>query len=118
MSDENRIISQVRERQRRLGRIMQKNGVTLKAVSIDSGLCYPTLLSYFTQKTGVEPAVMPITALIKLFGVIPDEWLSILTEPEGRCFHGTTQAEKDAEAAIRTIRDSCDRALADMRGEA
>ena len=108
----------MRERQTRLGRIMEKNGLTLKAVSLDSGLSISTLKSYFSQQRDFTPAVMPITALVKLFGVIPDEWLSILTEPEGRCFHGTTQGEKDAEAAIRAIRESCDRALADIRGDA
>ena len=63
-------------------------------------------------------SAIPVWALTMLFGVIPDDILSILTEPEGRCFHGTTKAEREAEARLKSIRDEVDRALAAMRGDA
>lgn len=104
------------DRQRRLARIMSKNNVTLKAVSIDSGIPYNTLRGYFPkdEQQDLFPNVMPITALVQLFGVLPDEWLSILTEPEGRCFarvdedDGTIRelenARKQIDAALSRVR--------------
>jgi hypothetical protein len=52
-----------------------------------------------------------------LFGVIPDEWLSILTEPEGRCFASTT----DDDGAIQELTDArakIDAALAKVKARA
>lgn len=67
--------------QERIFRIAQRNGLTLKAISLDSGIPYSTLRSYAGHNG--EPAEMPISALAKLVGVIPDELLSLLL-PEGR----------------------------------
>ena len=67
--------------QERIFRIAQRNGLTLKAISLDSNIPYSTLRSYAGHNG--EPAEMPISALAKLIGVIPDELLSLLL-PDGR----------------------------------
>ncbi len=54
---------------------------TLKGISLDSGIPYSTLRSYAGHNG--EPAEMPVSALYRLVGVIPDELLSLLL-PEGR----------------------------------
>lgn len=102
------ITRQMHDRQRRLGRIMRNNNVTLKAVSIDSGIPYNTLRAYFPagEQADLFPSILPITALVKLFGVLPDEWLSILTEPEGRCFASTEDDDgtiAELEAAAKQV---------------
>jgi hypothetical protein len=67
--------------QERIFRIAQRDGLTLKAISLDSGIPYSTLRSYAGNNG--ETAEMPVSALYKLVGVIPDELLSLLL-PEGR----------------------------------
>lgn len=52
-------------------------GLTLKAVSIDSGIPPSTLRTYAAGQ-----AIMPVTALYRLCGVIPDEVLSLLLPGE------------------------------------
>lgn len=68
--------------QERIFRIAQRDGLTLKAISLDSGIPYSTLRSYAGNNG--ETAEMPVSALYKLCGVIPDELLSLLL-PDGRC---------------------------------
>ena len=52
-------------------------------------------------------AVLAVSATtFLLFGVIPDEWLSILTEPEGRVFAKSEEEDcaiRELEAAQRQI---------------
>ena len=67
--------------QERIFRIAQRNGLTLKAISLDSGIPYNTIRSY-SGNSG-EITEMPVSALRKLVGVVPDELLSLLL-PEGR----------------------------------
>lgn len=52
--------------------------LTLKVISIDSGLGYTTVQSYARGE-----ALMSISSLFKLIGVIPDDLLSMLL-PDGR----------------------------------
>ena len=111
-------MERVRERQVRIGRILAKRGITLKAIHHDSGIPYNTLRSYFSQERNAVVSVIPVWALNLLFGVIDDDLLSILTEPEGRCFHGTTQLEREAEANLIAISDAAEKALCAMRGTA
>ena len=118
MSLDNRITCQMHDRQIRLGRIMSKNNVTLKAVSIDSGIPYNTLRSYFPGERELFPAIMPITALVQLFGVLPDEWLSLLTEPEGRCFSKTSDDEGAAAREVEVAKAALDRALGKLKSSA
>lgn len=101
MAPDNAIPCRMGTRQWRLGRILDKNGHTLKAISAHSGIPYNTLRSYFPADEHLVPCIMPITALVDLFGVIPDVWLSLLTEPEGRCFASTT----DGEGALSELQD-------------
>lgn len=63
-------------------RVALRGGLTLKAISIDAGIPYNTVRSY--AGSGCATAEMPVSALRKLAGVIPDELLSLLL-PEGRC---------------------------------
>lgn len=109
------IARQMHDRQRRLGRIMAKNGVTLKALSIDSGIPYNTLRGYFpSEQAELFPNIMPITALVQLIGTIPDDWLSILTEPEGRCLSKVND-EDDGVAELERARDALNAAIAKKR---
>jgi hypothetical protein len=62
--------------QERIFRIAQRDGLTLKAISLDSGIPYSTLRGYAGNNG--ETAEMPVSALYKLVGVIPDQLLSLL----------------------------------------
>lgn len=72
---------EIRATQERIFRIAQRRGLTLKAISLDAGIPYNTLRSY--AGSGCETAEMPVGALRKLIGVIPDDLLSLLL-PDGR----------------------------------
>lgn len=71
----------IRATQERIFRIALRGELTLKAISLDSGIPYNTLRSYAGHNG--ETAEMPVSALRKLIGVIPDELLSLLL-PDGR----------------------------------
>jgi hypothetical protein len=73
----------IRHRQLAMRREMDRRGIALKAVSFDSRIPYPTLLSYFPAEGSREPAVMPVSALYCLVGTLPDDILSLLL-PDGR----------------------------------
>lgn len=73
--------SQIKATQERIFRIAQRQGLTLKAISLDAQIPYNTLRNYAGHNG--ETAEMPVSALGKLVGVIPDELLSLLL-PEGR----------------------------------
>ena len=81
MASEGNIPHCTKSTQERIFRIAQREGLTLKAISLDSGIPYSTLRSYAGNNG--ETAEMPVSALYKLVGVIPDELLSLLL-PEGR----------------------------------
>lgn len=68
----------VKQRQRAMRREMDRRGIALKAVSFDSGLPYSSLVSYFPQDGGAEPALMSAAALYALAGAIPSDILSLL----------------------------------------
>lgn len=80
MADEHNISHRTKAMQARIFRLACKTD-TLKGISLDSGIPYSTLRSYAGHNG--EPAEMPISALYKLIGVIPDELLSLLL-PDGR----------------------------------
>lgn len=76
MPSSRNISEQMRDRQQRMFRIAMdpaRYGLTLKAISLDSGLNYDSLRGYSSGET-----IMPVTALDCLIGVIPDELLSLL----------------------------------------
>lgn len=81
MSSDCRISHLTLETQRRIFRLSERDfGLSQKAVSMDSGIPYSTIRTYASGE-----AVMPITALVKLVGVIPDSLLSQLLDPAARC---------------------------------
>ncbi len=74
------ITEQVKDRQKRVFRIASdptRYGLTRKAISADSGIGYDSICDYANGLTE-----MPVSALVKLIGVIPDELLSLLL-PDG-----------------------------------
>lgn len=81
MARENSILLNLLDRQCDVFRIASdplRFGLTLKRISQESGIPYSTLKTYCEGK-----AEMPLSALYKLIGVIPDELLSVLL-PDGR----------------------------------
>lgn len=76
MAHDCEISQAVRGAQERIFRIAAKRGLTLKAISLDSGIPYSTLRSYAGHSG--ETAEMPVSTLRKLTGVVPDELLSLL----------------------------------------
>lgn len=71
----------IRKNQELVFRVAKGSGLTLKAISLDSGIPYSTLRTYAGNNGAT--AIMPLDALYELVGVIPDELLSLLL-PEGR----------------------------------
>lgn len=67
--------------QERIFRIATRNGLTLKAISLDADIPYNTIRSYAGHNG--ETAEMPVSAMRKLVGVVPDDLLSLLL-PDGR----------------------------------
>lgn len=63
MRDANMI---VRDRQRVIRREMDRRGISLKAVSLDSGIPYATIVSYFTDERDREPATIGGASLYML----------------------------------------------------
>jgi hypothetical protein len=74
----------VRDRQLFVRREMQRRGIALKQVELDSGLPHPTLLSYFPAEGSRDPAVLPASALFALLATraLPLDLLNLLL-PEG-----------------------------------
>ena len=81
MPDANMI---VRERQLVVRREMDRRGISLKAVALDSGIPYPTIVSYFPGERDREPATIGGAALFLLCqsGALPLELLSLVL-PDG-----------------------------------
>lgn len=76
MSHNQNIIDRVKEEQKRMFRLAldaTRYGLTLKAISIDSGLGYDAIRSYARGD-----AVMSAASIYALCGVIPDELISLL----------------------------------------
>lgn len=77
MSHDDNITVQTKRTQQTVFREAQARGLTLKVISIDSGLGYTTIQSYARGE-----AAMSLPALVKLIGVIPADLLSMLL-PDG-----------------------------------
>ena len=81
MAADDRISLLAKAAQNRLFRLAERDcGLHLKTISLDSGIPYSNLRGYASGDT-----IMPITAMMKLAGVVPDELLSHLMRPVGRC---------------------------------
>src|SRR5690242_2692030 len=72
MRIDDEITRETRKAQRRIFRLARHDeGLTLKVISLDSGIPYSTLQGYCDGSV-----LMPVTAVIRLAGVIPDHLLS------------------------------------------
>jgi hypothetical protein len=74
----------VRERQLVIRREMDRRGISLKAVSLDSGIPYPTIVSYFPGEKDKQPATISGAAMFCLCQTkaLPLDLLSLLM-PDG-----------------------------------
>ena len=74
----------VRERQLVIRREIDRRGIALKAVAMDSGISYSTLLSYFPGERDKEPATISGAAIYALCEgkALPADLLSLLL-PDG-----------------------------------
>lgn len=72
----------VKSRQSTIRRELDRRGVSLKAIGFDAVIPYSTLLSYFPEEGAREPAMMPVSVLFKLVGVLPADLVSLLL-PDG-----------------------------------
>lgn len=94
----------VRGRQLAMRREIDRRGIALKAVSYDSGIPMPTLLSYFPGGER-EPSVLPATALFKLLAgdALPHDVLSLIL-PDGEQIVRAPE-ELDHDEMERVARD-------------
>ncbi len=81
MSDGSAIVKQ---RQLAVRREMDRRGISLKAVSMDSGIPYPTLASYLPADPLADPAQIPGGAIYSLIhgNALPSDIVSLLL-PDG-----------------------------------
>lgn len=94
MSHGDNIPARQKAMQERVFRLAQRDhGLTLKAISLDSGIGYTTIQSYARGE-----AMMSIASLYCLIGVVPDELLSLLL-PDGRLILRAPEAIDHHEAA-------------------
>lgn len=94
----------VRQRQLAMRREIDRRSIALKAVSYDSGIPVPTLLSYFPGGER-EPSVMPASALFKLLAgnALPHDILSLIL-PDGEQIVRAPE-ELDHDEIERAARD-------------
>lgn len=76
MADEINISQITKDMQERMFRVALSRGLTFKAISLESGIPLSTLRTY--SGTNGATAEMPVSALRKLLGVMPDDLLSML----------------------------------------
>ena len=69
------------EAQSRFFRFAERDGYSIKCLSLDSGIPETTLRSY--KGTHGAQVRMSLEAVLKLKGAVPDSLLSLLTEPVG-----------------------------------
>lgn len=95
--------------QSRIFRLAQRDcGLCLKAISLDSGIPYATLRTYAGNK-GAQ-AMMPVSALLKLVDVIPDELLSHILAPVNRHI-----VHDDDDGCLDRLGDDADSVAAEIR---
>ena len=83
MARDNRIMALVKDAQKRVFRLAERDyGLTLKAISLDSGIPYNTIRNYAGNNG--EQCAMSVPALLMLVDVIPDDLLSQLLDPVRR----------------------------------
>ncbi|KPL67434.1 hypothetical protein SZ64_04535 [Erythrobacter sp. SG61-1L] len=100
MADSSTII---RERQLAVRREIDRRGISLKATALDSDIPYATLLSYLPAPGSRDPAVMPVSALFSLIGILPDDLLSLLLPDTRRII--TVPEELDHDELCEAMQD-------------
>lgn len=100
MADDNKILEReaeiVRGLQRTIRRQLDDRGNSLKAVSMDSGIGYSTLLTYFTNEKDAKPSALTVAALRLLLEAIPPELLSLLLPDGWRIVRAPEAIDHDA----------------------
>lgn len=99
MRDANMI---VRDRQLAIRREMDRRGISLKAVSMDAGISYPTTVSYFPGERDREPATLNVAGLYKLIegDALPLELLSMLLPAGFQLVRSSEQIDHDEFEAM------------------
>lgn len=105
MSTNNDIVRVLKDRQCAMRRELDRRGMSLKAISFDSGIPYSTLLSYFPEQGGRDPALMPVSAQYMLAekDAVPADILSLLL-PTGKLIV-RVPAEIDHYEATKAMQD-------------
>ncbi len=81
-------------------RLAERNhGLSLKILSLESGIPHGTLRSY------AQGTAMPVSALVKLSGVIPNELISFMLDPGGKVLADAEQDETDIDDLARAAVD-------------
>lgn len=94
MASGDRISALTLEAQERMFRLAARDcGLSLQRISLDSGIPYNTIRSYAGHNGA--PTMMPISAVNKLAGVIPDHLLSHLLFPSCRFITEASADESD-----------------------
>jgi hypothetical protein len=103
MAHSDRISALTLAAQERIFRLAARDyGLSLKTISLESGIPYNTIRAYAAHNG--EQAMMPIAALLKLVGVLPDELLSHLLEPVGRIIDRPSE-DGDHDATVQNCID-------------
>lgn len=113
MASDCTILHRMKATQERIFRIACRDGLSLKAISLDSGIPYSTLRSYAGHNG--DTAEMSVSAVYKLIGVIPDELLSLLL-PEGRAIVRAPEAV-DHDALCEAVEDYLQAKMAAHRAD-
>lgn len=88
-----RLAQKVLEAQERAFRLAARDyGLSLAQISRDSNICYDSVRAYAGNKG--EQQMMPVSAFLKLVGVIPDNLLSQLLEPVGKQIADATRVDE------------------------
>lgn len=75
------------------------HGLSLKILALDTGIPFGTLRSY------AQGATMPVTALVKLSKVIPNELTSLMLDPGGKVLADAEPEETDIDDLARAAVD-------------
>jgi len=78
MHDESKIVSIIRARQCAMRREIDRRGIAMKVIAMDSGIPYATLLTYFPADKDKSPVQIPGSVIYALTGVLPADILSLL----------------------------------------
>jgi hypothetical protein len=106
MAHDDRITRLTRIAQRDIFRLSEFDfDLSLKAISSRAGIPYSTVRTYASGD-----AIMPITAVSRLVGVVPDELLSRLLDPVNRQI-----VHDDDDSALDALGDDADAVAAEIR---